>query len=72
MILFFFQVKALRGSADFFALNHYTTALLSPPKVELDWKVPSLAHDVGVKVEVDPSWSVSGPDWLFVSFKFHL
>ncbi|KAJ8727485.1 hypothetical protein PYW07_001604 [Mythimna separata] len=60
------EVKALRGSADFLGLNHYTTQLLSPSPMEPTWQVPSLYHDTGVKMEADPLWRMPGPDWLFV------
>ncbi|KOB77571.1 Uncharacterized protein OBRU01_03797, partial [Operophtera brumata] len=42
------EVKSLRGSADFFGLNHYTTFLMSPSSMEEGWKVPSMEHDTGV------------------------
>ncbi|KAH9642034.1 hypothetical protein HF086_008721 [Spodoptera exigua] len=42
------EIKMLRGSADFFGLNHYTTFLMSPSSMEPDWDVPSLDHDTGV------------------------
>lgn len=65
--MFLFKIDALRGSSDFFGLNHYTTYLMSPSNMEKKWKVPSLDHDTGVKMEQNPSWAVPGPTWLSVS-----
>lgn len=68
-ILFLFQLKALQGSADFFALNHYTTFLMSPSSMEPDWQVPSWDQDTGVRVEQNLTWPRPGADWLTVSLE---
>ncbi|XP_075972010.1 myrosinase 1-like [Anticarsia gemmatalis] len=60
------EVEALRGSADFVGLNHYTTFLASASSMEEGWQLPSLDHDTGVKLEKDPSWPKSGVPWLTV------
>ncbi|CAH1647058.1 unnamed protein product [Spodoptera littoralis] len=61
------EIKMLRGSADFFGLNHYTTFLMSPSTMEPDWDIPSLDHDTGVKMEQNLSWPRPGADWLTVN-----
>ncbi|KAJ8733385.1 hypothetical protein PYW08_001683 [Mythimna loreyi] len=60
------EITALRGSADFFALNHYITELMSPPTMEPNWKVPSINQDTGVKMETDPLWPMFGAEWQHV------
>ncbi|CAH1647057.1 unnamed protein product [Spodoptera littoralis] len=60
------QIEALKGSSDFFSLNHYTTYLIRAPSIEDEWEIPSYDHDTGVKVEQDLSWSVPGVSWLSV------
>ncbi|CAB3236893.1 unnamed protein product [Arctia plantaginis] len=60
------EIDALRGSSDFFGLNHYTTYLMSPSNMEEKWKVPSIDHDTGVKMEQNPSWARPGTEWLSV------
>ena len=64
---FYFQIRALRGSADFLGLNHYTSVAVSPSSMEPEWNVPSFAHDIGVKEEQDPSWPRPGVEWLAVT-----
>ncbi|CAH0702842.1 unnamed protein product [Spodoptera exigua] len=61
------EIKMLRGSADFFGLNHYTTFLMSPSSMEPDWDVPSLDHDTGVRMDQNLSWPRPGADWLTVN-----
>ncbi|XP_069681384.1 myrosinase 1-like [Periplaneta americana] len=38
------EIKFVRGTADFFALNHYATFLVTSCK---DWSGPSLSRDIG-------------------------
>lgn len=61
-----FQIKSLKGSADFFGLNHYTTFLMSPSSMEKEWKVPSMDHDTAVKMDQNPDWPMPGAAWLTV------
>ncbi|GBP62348.1 Myrosinase 1 [Eumeta japonica] len=60
------EVESLRGSSDFFGLNHYTSYLMTPSSLEPNWKVPSLDHDTGVRIEQEPSWPKPGASWLSV------
>ncbi|XP_075972009.1 myrosinase 1-like [Anticarsia gemmatalis] len=60
------EIDSLRGSSDFFGLNHYTTFLMSQSNMEKEWLVPSLDHDAGVKVEQNLTWPLPGPEWLTV------
>ncbi|XP_063222762.1 myrosinase 1-like [Bacillus rossius redtenbacheri] len=56
-------ITALRGSADYFALNHYSTLLATPGDAG---GVPSKDHDAGVVMSQDPSWPASASSWLKV------
>ncbi|CAH0725205.1 unnamed protein product, partial [Brenthis ino] len=60
------EIELVRGSSDFFGINHYTTYLMSPSSMEPTWKVPSMDHDTGVKAEQDPQWPIPGAEWLAV------
>nr|XP_026496812.1 myrosinase 1-like [Vanessa tameamea] len=60
------EVEMVRGSSDFFGLNHYTSYLMSPSTMEPTWKVPSTDHDTGVKIEQNPNWPIPGAEWLSV------
>ncbi|XP_028026026.1 myrosinase 1-like [Bombyx mandarina] len=60
------EVKIIRGSSDFFGLNHYTTYLMSPSEMEFSWSIPSMDHDAQVRMEQDPHWEKPGTEWLSV------
>lgn len=64
------EVAYIRGSADFFGLNHYTTYLLSMAEGEVG-AIPSHENDVGIVRVQDSNWpSKSASGWLKVSFHF--
>ncbi|KAK3910651.1 Myrosinase 1 [Frankliniella fusca] len=68
------EVTLLKGSADFFGLNHYTTVLTSPaPEGDtshlfrgelLSVLGRSRGKDIGVTVSQDPEWPKSAAFWL--------
>ncbi|KAJ8733386.1 hypothetical protein PYW08_001684 [Mythimna loreyi] len=60
------EVKALRGSADFFSLNHYTALSNTPSAMESYFKVPSLHQDTGVRILVYPSWPKPFIRWQYL------
>lgn len=61
------EVAYIRGTADFFGLNHYTTYLLSMADKEVG-AIPSHENDVGIVRVQDPNWpSKSASKWLRVS-----
>ncbi|XP_075970879.1 myrosinase 1-like [Anticarsia gemmatalis] len=60
------EVNYIKGTADFFGLNHYTTYLLSMADKEVG-EIPSHANDVGIVRVQDPKWpSDSSSSWLKV------
>uniref|UniRef100_A0A2A4ISU7 beta-glucosidase n=1 Tax=Heliothis virescens TaxID=7102 RepID=A0A2A4ISU7_HELVI len=61
------EIKALRGSSDILGVNHYTTYLISSSSMEPNWKIPSIAHDSGAKVNYNTSWARPGSIWLRVN-----
>lgn len=62
------EVAFIRGTADFFGLNHYTTYLLSMADQEVG-AIPSHENDVGIVRIQDPNWpSMSSSSWLKVNY----
>ncbi|XP_072945303.1 myrosinase 1-like isoform X2 [Epargyreus clarus] len=60
------EVVYIRGTADFFGLNHYTTYMLSMADGEVG-KIPSHENDIGIVRVQDASWpSMSSSSWLKV------
>lgn len=57
------QVESLRGSADFLALNYYTSSIVTPfsmlPNEDPNESDEEIAHSI------DPSWPQSASNWLF-------
>ncbi|CAG4992208.1 unnamed protein product [Parnassius apollo] len=60
------EIDLLRGSSDFFGINHYTSYLMSDMPMDIDYPVPSWDHDTGVLVEQNPKWPIPGVYWLSV------
>ncbi|XP_032513180.2 myrosinase 1-like [Danaus plexippus] len=60
------EVAMVRGSSDFFGINHYTTYLMSNSSMEPEWVIPSVDHDTGVKIEQSKEWPIPGAEWLSV------
>lgn len=54
------------GTADFFALNYYTTRKVKDLNGACKSSEPSFAGDQGAEAVIDPSWPISGVHWLAV------
>ncbi|CAH2059131.1 unnamed protein product, partial [Iphiclides podalirius] len=52
----------VRGTADFFGVNHYTAQLVSATGG--DFIVPSLSDDVGATISTPEDWPVAASSWL--------
>ncbi|XP_037296139.1 myrosinase 1 [Manduca sexta] len=58
------EKKFVRGTSDFFGVNHYTAFLVSATKHIQQHAVPSLLDDIGVGSYVPPEWMKSASSWL--------
>lgn len=59
------EVNFIKGTYDFFGLNHYTTALISDREFPIT-DSPSHYKDIGIASEQDPKWKPSKAVWLKV------
>uniref|UniRef100_A0A1B6D5W8 beta-glucosidase n=2 Tax=Clastoptera arizonana TaxID=38151 RepID=A0A1B6D5W8_9HEMI len=57
------EIKEIRGTFDFFGLNHYTSRYVTPG---LEGPIPSLIRDSGVIKSCDPNWPTAKSSWLKV------
>lgn len=57
-------IEYIRGTSDYFGLNHYTTLLVEPGPRE---KEDLYFMDSGLMASIDPSWPQSASDWLRVT-----
>lgn len=59
------EKKLLRGSADFFGLNYYTSAYAEPSFNWPDWPPnPSFGRDQDIFESKDDSWPIAKSTWL--------
>lgn len=63
------EINRIRGTADFFGINSYTSVLVSRNDRNNSAKhaVPSFQHDMGVVEQLNENWPKSGSVWLRVS-----
>lgn len=68
------EIQRIRGTADFFGINTYTTSLVTSNDHNNSAKfpIPSFNHDMGVVESQDPNWTGSGSVWLKVSIVLFL
>ncbi|XP_064642636.1 lactase/phlorizin hydrolase-like isoform X2 [Lineus longissimus] len=57
------EIDMIKGTHDFFGLNHYTTRLVTSATSPLN--PPSYEMDRDVVESIDPTWPTSGSSWLF-------
>ncbi|GLG98608.1 Putative lactase-phlorizin hydrolase [Gryllus bimaculatus] len=58
------EINYIKGTADFFGLNHYTTNYAEEGE---EGKTPSADRDAGAIITQNQSWPSSGSDWLKVT-----
>ncbi|XP_058829749.1 lactase/phlorizin hydrolase-like [Topomyia yanbarensis] len=65
------EINKIRGSADFFGINHYTTNIVYQNDADnsANFRIPSYDHDRNTAGYQDPSWPESGSGWLKVNPK---
>ncbi len=61
----------VRGSCDYFGLNHYTTFLAAEPEAGADLDLPAYANagiaaDPGAALTTNPAWERTATDWAVV------
>lgn len=64
------EIERIRGTADFFGINSYTTVLVTrnDRNNSANFPIPSFNHDMGVVESIDQNWPNSGSVWLHVSY----
>lgn len=60
------EIEYIKGTYDFFGINHYTTYYAKKSNNKNTFKQPSFEHDRGIEVFQDPSWPESQSSWLKV------
>ncbi len=64
------EKSLLKGSSDFFGLNHYTTMIVSAKPDELDvqsvYGNGGIVEDQDVHLKVDPKWPLTDMNWAVV------
>lgn len=62
------EINKLKGSADFFGFNTYTTSLVykNDAANTANFPEPSFDHDRGIIEYQDPSWPATGSTWFRV------
>lgn len=63
------EIARIRGTADFFGLNTYTTRLvtLNDKSNSANFSIPSFQHDMGVVQSIDTNWPKDGgTSWIYV------
>ncbi|VVC93003.1 unnamed protein product [Leptidea sinapis] len=58
------EIEFVRGSADFFGLNHYTAFLISAAEHKQWYPMPSLYTDTDVGTYRPPEWASAASSWL--------
>lgn len=63
------EIMRIHNTSDFFGINSYTTVQVTrnDRNNSANFPVPSFVHDMGVVESADPSWPLSGSEWLRVS-----
>lgn len=57
-------IQTIRGSADFFGLNYYTSRMVESIRAP-EGRLPSYYSDVMAKYSVKPEWQRAESDWLY-------
>lgn len=65
------QRDMLKGSADFYALNHYFTFLTEPERVSGEKVGESFWNDRNIKTSFDPAWKLTDTYWSIVPEGFY-
>ncbi|CAH0597137.1 unnamed protein product [Chrysodeixis includens] len=63
------EKEFIRGTYDFYAMNHYTSRYIRPAKEGETFRIWPLgdAEDLNAKIEVHPDWPTTASMWFFVN-----
>lgn len=64
------EIEYIKGTYDFFGINHYTTYYAKKSDSINTTKQPSFEHDRGIDIYQDPAWPESQSSWLKVKSNF--
>lgn len=59
------MMNSLRGSADFLAINYYTSRIVAPKRKDEN-NAPSFENDSGLDYLIDETWQRAKSVWLYV------
>ncbi|MEN0046583.1 MAG: GH1 family beta-glucosidase [Bacteroidota bacterium] len=69
------ELKLIKGSSDFFGLNHYTTMFAADAAGKLEvgsvYGNGGLSEDQDVNLSVDPEWKLTSMQWTIVPWGCH-
>lgn len=60
------EIQNIKGTFDFFGLNHYTTKYASPRTYEIRKEEPHWIYDTAAYSWQDESWEYVGSEWCRV------
>lgn len=63
------EIDYVKGTYDFYGLNHYTTFLIEDTPDKPIGGAPAFWHDARVTLTQDPSWPRGASSWLAVMLK---
>lgn len=68
------EIERIKGTADFFGINSYTTVLVTrnDRNNSANFPIPSFNHDMGVVESADENWPKSASVWLHVSCSYFI
>lgn len=58
-------INFVRGSADFFGLNYYTSRYIGHSPSNVTYPNPSFLRDWNLEFKTKPEWKHAATDWLY-------
>lgn len=60
------EIQSIKGTYDFFGLNHYTTMYATSEEYDIKAEEPHWIYDTAAYTWQDDSWEYSGSEWCRV------
>lgn len=60
------EIQNIKGTYDFFGLNHYTTKYAQAKEYPIDPSEPHWTYDTGAYLFQDDAWNYTGSEWCRV------